>query len=150
MKEKQIKQFVEKMSERMPEAIKGLFPKMPRGFLDLELGPPHMHTLGMISKRKSSPKISEIAKSLSISSAMMTRIIDRLESKGLVSRTSDPNDRRAIRVKLTSRGKVVSRKMRDFHKRHMINMLNTFEEKDRESFMEAVTVITDIMVKYRR
>ncbi len=150
MKEEKIRQFVEKISKEMPEAIKGMIPKVTRGLLDFELGPAHIFTLEMISKRKSSPKISEIAKSLPVSFAMMTRIIDRLESKGLVSRSSDPSDRRAIRVKLTLKGKAVSRKIRGFRKQHMMNMLNGFEEKDREVFMEAITVITDIMVKYGR
>lgn len=39
-----------------------------------------------------------------IPAATLTRQIDRLESLGLVERKSDPNDRRAILVQLTSRG----------------------------------------------
>ncbi len=150
MKEEQVNRFIEKMLEEMPEAVKGLMPKITKKFLDLELGPPHMHTLKTISEHKNLLKISEISKELSISFAMMTRIIDRLELRGLVSRTSDPNDRRAIRVKLTPRGKVVSRKMKDFQKKHMIKVLNKFEEKDREAFMEAIDRITSILSKYGR
>jgi DNA-binding MarR family transcriptional regulator len=35
----------------------------------------------------------------------MTNRIDRLESRGLVTRQPDPNDRRGVRVRLTTRGK---------------------------------------------
>jgi DNA-binding MarR family transcriptional regulator len=38
-------------------------------------------------------------------SATMTRQVDRLSAKGLVEREPDPDDRRAVVVKLTSRGK---------------------------------------------
>lgn len=38
-------------------------------------------------------------------SATMTRQVDRLSAKGLVGREPDPGDRRAVVVRLTSRGK---------------------------------------------
>lgn len=46
----------------------------------------------------------QIAETLSLDSSTITGILDRLENKGLLKRTSDPNDRRALRVVLTERG----------------------------------------------
>ena len=40
-----------------------------------------------------------------VTSGTMTNRIDRLESRGLVTRLPDPNDRRGVRVRLTTRGK---------------------------------------------
>jgi DNA-binding MarR family transcriptional regulator len=40
-----------------------------------------------------------------VTSGTMTNRIDRLESRGLVTRAPDPNDRRGVRVRLTARGK---------------------------------------------
>jgi DNA-binding MarR family transcriptional regulator len=40
-----------------------------------------------------------------VTSGTMTNRIDRLESRGLVTRAPDPNDRRGVRVRLTTRGK---------------------------------------------
>jgi DNA-binding MarR family transcriptional regulator len=40
-----------------------------------------------------------------VTSGTMTNRIDRLESRGLVTRAPDPNDRRGVRVRLTVRGK---------------------------------------------
>lgn len=40
-----------------------------------------------------------------VTSGTMTNRIDRLESKRLVERLPDPNDRRSVRVRLTPRGK---------------------------------------------
>jgi len=42
-----------------------------------------------------------------VTSGTMTNRIDRLESRGLVTRQPDPNDRRGVRVRLTTRGKEV-------------------------------------------
>jgi DNA-binding MarR family transcriptional regulator len=35
----------------------------------------------------------------------ITQLVDRLEADGLVSRTSDPNDRRSVRAQLTAEGR---------------------------------------------
>lgn len=54
---------------------------------------------------ESSPK--ELAALLGTDTAGMTRMVDRLERKRLVRRTSDPADRRAILVELTSDGRAL-------------------------------------------
>ena len=55
-------------------------------------GPPH----------RLSP--TQLFKGLMLSSAGITSRLDRLESRGLVRRTRDPKDRRAVLVELTSPG----------------------------------------------
>jgi len=47
---------------------------------------------------------TDLFKSLIVPSATMTRQLDRLVAAGLVSRVSDPNDRRSALVELTPRG----------------------------------------------
>jgi DNA-binding MarR family transcriptional regulator len=51
---------------------------------------------------ESSPK--QLAGLLGIDGAGMTRMLDRLERKGLVDRGKDPADRRAVHVTLTREG----------------------------------------------
>lgn len=46
----------------------------------------------------------QIAQTLSLDGSTITGIIDRMENKGLVKRTPDPTDRRALRVVLTEQG----------------------------------------------
>jgi DNA-binding MarR family transcriptional regulator len=48
---------------------------------------------------------SRLADDLMLSSGAMTARLDRLERAGLVRRKPDPDDRRAIRVELTERGR---------------------------------------------
>jgi DNA-binding MarR family transcriptional regulator len=150
MRKEKLDQLAERMSKEITESLGGFMPKVPRGFLDMELGPPHIHTLEIISRCKKPPKISEIGRRLSISFAMMTHIIDRLESKELLRRESDAKDRRIIRIKLNRKGKALIERMKNFHKRHILNMLSKFEEKDRKEFVEAMDTILNILLKYRR
>ena len=50
---------------------------------------------------------TELAKELMLSSGAMTNRLDRLEEAGLVRRSPDPDDRRAVRVELTDHGRDV-------------------------------------------
>jgi DNA-binding MarR family transcriptional regulator len=46
---------------------------------------------------------------LALSDTVMTGVVDRLEERGLVVRTADPSDRRAIRIGLTTAGRRLAR-----------------------------------------
>jgi DNA-binding MarR family transcriptional regulator len=48
---------------------------------------------------------TSLFKGLMLSSAGITSRLDRLESRGLVRRTPDPTDRRAVKVELTEAGR---------------------------------------------
>ena len=45
-----------------------------------------------------------LARELDMDSSAMTRLLDRMETAGIVARRSDPHDRRVVRVVLTERG----------------------------------------------
>ena len=47
---------------------------------------------------------SELAQAAELNPGAMTRLLDRLESMGLVQREAHPSDRRALRIVLTARG----------------------------------------------
>ncbi len=49
----------------------------------------------------------EVAQQLLTSPSGMTGKLDRLEEQGLIQRTPDPNDRRAVRLKITASGRTL-------------------------------------------
>jgi DNA-binding MarR family transcriptional regulator len=53
----------------------------------------------------------ELAQCLHFDASNVTDIVDRLEARGLVARTIDPNDRRIRRLVLTAEGEAVRRKL---------------------------------------
>lgn len=48
--------------------------------------------------------VTDLARAAEVNPGAMTRLLDRLEAKGLVSRTADPADRRALNIELTESG----------------------------------------------
>jgi len=55
----------------------------------------------------------DLAQSLHFDASNVTDIVDRLEARGLVQRTVDPNDRRVRRLVLTQEGEAVRSKLVD-------------------------------------
>jgi DNA-binding MarR family transcriptional regulator len=60
----------------------------------------HLHFDGAITQ-------NELAQRLLVTKGNVCGLIDRMEAAGLVGRTTDPADRRANRLRLTSRGTAV-------------------------------------------
>lgn len=52
-------------------------------------------------------RVSELAKCLELDASTVSRHIRNLEENGYLSRTGDPDDRRATRIGLTDRGRAV-------------------------------------------
>ncbi|MBI5156308.1 MarR family transcriptional regulator [Candidatus Peregrinibacteria bacterium] len=69
----------------------------------------HIHTLFLISELKGMT-MKQLAESLHISSPSATSLINRLVRTGLVSRLHDEENRKLVRLRLTSSGKTILRK----------------------------------------
>jgi DNA-binding MarR family transcriptional regulator len=67
-----------------------------------------LNTLRRVSHQHGS-KPSDMARSSLITTGAMTSRLDRLERTGLIRRTPDPADRRALLVRLTPQGSKVAR-----------------------------------------
>jgi len=81
---------------------------------------------------------SQLCKGISYDAGAMTRMIDRLESKGLIRRRRDADDRRLVNIELTEQGREAFPKMRQ----GAIGVLNRFlrgftqnEARQLESFL---------------
>jgi DNA-binding MarR family transcriptional regulator len=57
---------------------------------------------------------SDLCRGISYDPGAMTRMLDRLERRGLIRRVPNPNDRRASLLELTSEGKAVYPKLRAY------------------------------------
>jgi MarR family 2-MHQ and catechol resistance regulon transcriptional repressor len=75
--------------------------------------------------------VSEIGAKVLLTSGSMTAAVDRLESRGLVRRKDDPNDRRARIVHLTARGRRLIREMFARHEQAMEQAVSVLTAKQR-------------------
>lgn len=68
-----------------------------------DINPSHLRALRVLS-RHGVMRLSELSDHLHIAPRSTTEVIDALESRGLVRRRPDPDDRRATLVELTEHG----------------------------------------------
>jgi MarR family transcriptional regulator, lower aerobic nicotinate degradation pathway regulator len=73
-----------------------------------ELSLVQVRLLGILRDRE--PGMFEVATFLNLDKSSVTGLVDRAERRGLVRRTSTPDDRRAVRVALSERGRELARK----------------------------------------
>jgi DNA-binding MarR family transcriptional regulator len=81
---------------------------------------------------------SDLCKGISYDAGAMTRMIDRLEEKGLLRRSRDPGDRRLVNLELTEKGNAALPRMRDSSMRVLNRFLQGFtkaEARQLESFL---------------
>ncbi|HWS66132.1 MAG TPA: MarR family transcriptional regulator [Steroidobacteraceae bacterium] len=81
---------------------------------------------------------AQLCKDLSYDAGAMTRMIDRLEAKGLVNRSRCPEDRRLVKLELTEEGLAALPKLRACSVRVLNRLLLGFslaEARQLEGFM---------------
>jgi len=81
---------------------------------------------------------SDLCKGISYDAGAMTRMIDRLEEKGLLRRSRDPGDRRLVNLELTEKGSASLPRMRDVSMKVLNRFLQGFtkaEARQLEGFL---------------
>jgi DNA-binding MarR family transcriptional regulator len=84
-----------------------------------ELAPREYGVLYALAAAPDELRITELLDDVLLTQPGMSRLIARLEARGLVERADDPDDRRACRVRLTEAGTRAQREIGLAHGRHV-------------------------------
>ena len=88
-----------------------------------ELGPSEYGVLYALSDAPDGLRITELLDDVLLTQPGMSRLIARLENRGLVERFDDPDDGRACRVRLTESGVRAQRAVGLAHGRHVAELM---------------------------
>ena len=94
--------------------------------------------IAALALAESARSASDLCKGISYDAGAMTRMIDRLESKGLIRRNRRPDDRRVVYVELTEEGSRAYPRMREVSMGVVNRFLRGFsqsEARQLESFL---------------
>ncbi len=78
----------------------------------------------------------ELARAIDHNPGAMTRLLDRLEQQGYLSRRPVAGDRRALRIELTSSGAALSQQLRASADRAAEHALRTLSARERDQFID--------------
>ena len=87
--------------------------------------------------------LSRLAEAAVRTTGGMTKIVDRLERRGLVERVADPADRRGVLVGLTGDGREISKKASDAYsvgRDRILARLDTTERRAIESGLDRLVI----------
>lgn len=96
--------------------------------------------LDILSRNKES-NMSDMARSMNVTTAAMTGIVDRLVRDGYVTRANDPADRRVIKTKLTSKGNTAVKSLLENKKRMITKIFGVLSQRERDEYLKILTRI---------
>ncbi len=79
----------------------------------LEISSAQFIVMAMLAASSAPLSASDLCKGISYDAGAMTRMLDRLESKGLIRRNRSTQDRRLMHLELTEEGRAVYPRMRE-------------------------------------
>jgi DNA-binding MarR family transcriptional regulator len=79
----------------------------------LELSAAQWVIIANLAGREGPKSAADLCKGISYDAGAMTRMLDRLEAKGLIRRTRSAHDRRLMNLELTEEGRAVYPRMRE-------------------------------------
>jgi len=132
-------------TDQIAEEVATLMPMIARRILlgffqSVDITQTQIFTIMTLSE-ESPIRLSELRQKLHITAPTVTGIVDRLEKSGYVSRMPDPNDRRAIHVDLTPKGRAIAKKLKTTIKKKWKNLLVKLSDTDQKNY---VTILRKI------
>lgn len=124
------------------------FVKMWRNLIDyklkpLELTQTHWITLHNIHQLPPEQSQIQLAKTIGIEQPSLVRTLDQLEEKGLITRHTCINDRRAKRIKLTESAKPIIKKINDIVSNIKSEIFYDIKEQD-------IEILNTIIIKLEK
>lgn len=105
------------------------------GFAD-EVTIPQYRALVLVASRGRLRPV-DLAEALAITTSTVTRLCDRLERKGLLTRTRDLEDRREVWIELTPAGSRMVEQVTAVRRREIRRVLESVPERERSGMLAA-------------
>ncbi|HEU4578460.1 MAG TPA: MarR family transcriptional regulator [Polyangiaceae bacterium] len=96
----------------------------------LDLSPPHAGLLGML-RRSGGQSQQDVAEALGMHPSRMVALVDELESKGLIERRANPDDRRVYALFLTPAGEKALRDIGRVNAEHLEALCEALDPGER-------------------
>lgn len=97
----------------------------------------------LLSQRETPPTMSELSAELGIPMSSATRVAGWLVHAGIVERSSDPHDRRIVRLRMTENGRQMLDAGRDYLRARILQVLSHFTSAEQAQLLHLVSKLVD-------
>lgn len=97
--------------------------------------------------REGNVSMNELSQAAGLANSTMTRMVDQLMGKALVSRAPDHEDRRIVRVGLTALGQQVQTDLEKAQQDFLMGAVEEIQENERGAVLQALDRLTGAIAK---
>jgi len=108
--------------------------------LDLHVGQNH---LLMELYEEDGRRPGELADTMAVDPSVVSKMLRRMESRGLIERRSDPDDARVTRVFLTDEGKDLEEEVENFHQRLEEQIVQSLSSEEKLLFRRMLSDVNE-------
>ena len=144
MSQLSITEFADKVGELMPFIMKDFMRAQTEEFYKLKITMPQFFVMEHLF-RAGECRMGDIAKFINVTTAAMTGLVDRIVREGYAARSSDPDDRRIVKINLTAKGARVVKEMIERRRQVSINMFGRISQEEREEYLKILTHLKETM-----
>jgi len=135
---------VEKVALVLPQIMKRLRPPPEPKRTRPDLTYTQFRTLRILSHHGNC-RMSDMAEMAGVTLSTATAAVDRLIREGLAERTTDPEDRRIVRVRLSGKGRQATESHRRRHREHMAGMFELLDDAEQERLVKSFEAIEQLL-----
>jgi len=95
-------------------------------------------------------QVGRLARSARVAQPAMSKMVDHLINRKLARRDPHPTDRRQIKLSLTPKGAVMTRRVRLKAAEKYVDAIEKLSASDRKKLLDGIAVIFDVIEKTRK
>ncbi len=141
-----LSEFADRLNELMPKVMREFMKRQTSELCKWKVTLPQLFILNLLDKEGES-RMTDIAHFLNVSTAAATGIVDRLVRYGYVQRVFQPQDRRIIKIKLSSKGAGLAKKMNEQKRQMIIEIFGKISQEERGDYLRILMRIYQILKK---
>lgn len=146
MSQLSLTEFADKIHEIMPVIIREFARRQTDELYKGKVTLPQILILDFLDKKGES-KMKDLAHFMGVSTAAMTGVVERLVKSGYAVRIFDPQDRRIIKIKTTSPGSKLVKKISQHRRQMIIRIFGKISESERQDYLKILMHIYEILTK---
>lgn len=139
-------EFADRINEIVPVMMKEFAKRQTGELYKTKVTLPQFLIL-LLLQREGETKMTDLAHMVKVTTAAMTGIVDRLVRDGYAVRGYDPADRRIIKVKATTEGSRLVKKVNEERRKMIIKIFGKLSESDRTDYLRILTQIKEALIK---
>ncbi|MCR5461810.1 MAG: MarR family transcriptional regulator [bacterium] len=136
MEREKINTYLNKINECHPEKAFEAINDARRGMV---------YVIGYLYREKREITFNELSKKLDVSTARITKLLQKLVAKGYINKRQDKNDKRKIIISLTDRGNEIAKSIEEKFYETISDVIDYIGIDDINKFIEITTKISNYL-----